>query len=258
MEINRSVNNFMTPLRRTSKIDEISFVYNKAANKFGVGCNEREFFKFSTPSPNFDCKNSHNSEFEKRLNARWILSLIHVWTRIELYLVNNVMYFAKLLALTTHICNQYCILSAKYLFDKIFIEDCICKKAKDNFARIPSFLDVKISNDHVRVLLEYDREDSYDLSSISSRLSLRFRELSPNARAPVRAREGSVGYDLFSAVSKTIEPLECNVVPTDIALIAPPGVYPRIAPRSGLAIKNTDVGAGVVNIDYRGNVKLLL
>ena len=78
MEINRSVNNFMTSLRRTSKIDEISFVYNKATNKFGAECNEREFFKFSTPSPNFDCKNTYNSEFEKLLNAHWILSLIHV------------------------------------------------------------------------------------------------------------------------------------------------------------------------------------
>ena len=72
MEINRSVNNFMTSLRRTSKIDEISFVYNKATNKFGAGCNEREFFKFSTLTPNFDYKNSYNSEFEKLLNAHWI------------------------------------------------------------------------------------------------------------------------------------------------------------------------------------------
>ena len=258
MEINRWVNNFMTSLRRTVKIDEISFVYNKATNKFGVGCNEREFFKCSTPSSNFDCENSYNGEFEKLLDAHWILSPIHIWTRIEMYHVDNVMYFAKLVDLTIHICDQYCISSAKYLSDKIFIEDSICKQAKDNFVRIPSALDVKISNELVRVLLEFDREDSYDLSSISGRLPLRFKKLSPNAKTPVRATEGSVGYDLFSAVFKTIEPLECDVVPTDIALIAPPGVYPRIAPRSSLAIKNTHVGAGVVDIDYRGNVQIVI
>ena len=52
--------------------------------------------------------------------------------------------------------------------DKVFIEDSICKQAKDNFVRIPSVLDVKISNELVRVLLEFDRENSYGLSSISS------------------------------------------------------------------------------------------
>ena len=257
MEINRWVNTFMTSLRRTVKIDEISFVYNKATNKFGVGCNEREFFKCSTPSSNFDWENSYYGEFEKLLNAHWILSPIHIWTRIEMYHV-DVMYFAKLVDLTIHICDQYCISPAKYLSDKIFIEDSICKQVKDNFVRIPSVLYIKISNELVRFLLEFDREDSYDLSSISSRLPLRFKKLSPNAKAPVHATEGSVGYDLFSVVFKTIEPLECDVVPTDIALIAPPGVYPRITPRSSLAIKNMDVGAGIVDIVYRGNVKIVI
>ena len=79
------------------------------------------------------------------------------------------------------------------------------------------------------------REGGYDLSN-SSRLPLRFKKLLPDAKAPVRATEGSVGYDLFSVVFKTIEPQECDVVPTDIALIAPPGVYPRTAPRSSLVI----------------------
>ena len=91
--------------------------------------------------------------------------------------------------------------------DKVFIEDSICKQAKDNFVRIPSVLDVKISNELVRVLLEFDRENSYGLSSISSWLPLRFKKLSPSAKAPVHDTKRCVGSDLFSAVSKTIEPL---------------------------------------------------
>jgi dUTP pyrophosphatase len=39
----------------------------------------------------------------------------------------------------------------------------------------------------------------------------------------------------------------------------PTGYYARVAPRSGLAVKNfIDVGAGVIDEDYRGDVKVLL
>lgn len=39
----------------------------------------------------------------------------------------------------------------------------------------------------------------------------------------------------------------------------PSGCYGRVAPRSGLAVKNfIDVGAGVVDSDYRGNVGVVL
>ena len=46
---------------------------------------------------------------------------------------------------------------------------------------------------------------------------------------------------------------------TDLAIAIPPLTYARIAPRSGLAVKNyIDTGAGVVDYDYRGNVGVVL
>ena len=49
------------------------------------------------------------------------------------------------------------------------------------------------------------------------------------------------------------------MVPTDLAIAVPAGTYGRVAPRSGLAAKNfIDVGAGVVDADYRGNVNVIL
>ena len=39
----------------------------------------------------------------------------------------------------------------------------------------------------------------------------------------------------------------------------PLGTYARIAPRSGLAIRNfIGVGVGVVDLDYRGEIKVVL
>ena len=44
-----------------------------------------------------------------------------------------------------------------------------------------------------------------------------------------------------------------------MAFAIPVGNYGRIAPRSGLAAKHSiDVGAGVIDADYRGELKVLL
>ena len=49
------------------------------------------------------------------------------------------------------------------------------------------------------------------------------------------------------------------LISTAISMAIPDGNYGRIAPRSGLAAKNSiDVGAGVIDSDYRGEVKVLL
>lgn len=49
------------------------------------------------------------------------------------------------------------------------------------------------------------------------------------------------------------------IVKTDLAIAIPENTYARIAPRSGLAVKHfIDVGAGVVDYDYRGNVGVVL
>lgn len=46
---------------------------------------------------------------------------------------------------------------------------------------------------------------------------------------------------------------------TDIQVEVPEESYGRVAPRSGLAVKNfIDVGAGVVDEDYRGNLGVVL
>ena len=49
------------------------------------------------------------------------------------------------------------------------------------------------------------------------------------------------------------------LVGTGLAFAIPVGNYGRLAPRSGLAVKNSlHVGAGVIDADYRGEVKVLL
>jgi len=88
---------------------------------------------------------------------------------------------------------------------------------------------------------------------------LRWAKLSDSAKAPTRGSAKAAGYDLYSAEEATIEPGKRKLVATDIQIEVPSGCYGRVAPRSGLAVKHgIDVGAGVVDEDYRGNVKVLL
>lgn len=88
---------------------------------------------------------------------------------------------------------------------------------------------------------------------------LKVKKLSANATLPARATAGSAGYDLFSAEDCTIHAGMRKIVKTDLSIAIPPHHYGRIAPRSGLSWKkHVDIGAGVIDFDYRGAVGMLL
>ncbi|OCT86929.1 hypothetical protein XELAEV_18020619mg, partial [Xenopus laevis] len=88
---------------------------------------------------------------------------------------------------------------------------------------------------------------------------LNFAKLTENAYTPTRGSARAAGYDLYSAYDYVIPALEKLVVKTDIQIRVPTGCYGRVAPRSGLAAKYfIDVGAGVIDEDYRGNVGVVL
>ncbi|KAL2088912.1 hypothetical protein ACEWY4_015811 [Coilia grayii] len=88
---------------------------------------------------------------------------------------------------------------------------------------------------------------------------LKFAKLTENATVPTRGSAKAAGYDLYSAYDCSIGPMDKAIVKTDIQIAIPHGCYGRVAPRSGLAAKHfIDVGAGVVDEDYRGNVGVVL
>ncbi|RDW74042.1 putative dUTP pyrophosphatase [Coleophoma crateriformis] len=88
---------------------------------------------------------------------------------------------------------------------------------------------------------------------------LLIKKLSEKARLPTRGSAFAAGYDIYAA-KETVVPARGKVlVDTDISMAVPAGTYGRIAPRSGLASKHMiDTGAGVIDADYRGQVKVLL
>ena len=70
---------------------------------------------------------------------------------------------------------------------------------------------------------------------------------------------GSAGHDLFALEDFTIEAHNQTMVNTGITMKMPPGHYGQIAPRSGLAAKNSiAVMAGIIDEDYTGELKVIL
>ena len=88
---------------------------------------------------------------------------------------------------------------------------------------------------------------------------VRIKFNTPLAKIPQRGTLGSAGWDLHSAENTVIPAGGRKLVDTGLSMAFEGPYYVRIAPRSGLAVKNCiDVGAGVIDSDYRGPVKVLL
>lgn len=84
-------------------------------------------------------------------------------------------------------------------------------------------------------------------------------KLTEHAFPPHRATPFAAGFDLRSAYDSVVPKHGKVLIKTDIAVVLPKNCYGRIAPRSGLALKHfIDVGAGVIDRDYTGNVCVLL
>ena len=83
--------------------------------------------------------------------------------------------------------------------------------------------------------------------------------LSDTAVIPSRGSKHAAGYDLSASVTVTIKPGNKSLVSTDLAFKIPNGHYGRVAPRSGFSWKqHTHIGAGVIDSDYRGHVRILV
>ena len=99
----------------------------------------------------------------------------------------------------------------------------------------------------------------YLLKKFGAMSKLQFKKLGPNAQIPTKQSALAAGFDMYASEAKLIPKKDRLAVKTDIAVAIPDGWYGRVASRSGLAFKfGIDVGAGVIDADYRGEIAILL
>ena len=249
MNINRWANEGMNELRKFYKTTDLAFVYDGFFNFFGIGC--------SNPDLLYKGDNDAYSsfDFERVLNNLWNKSPMEEWTRCEIYVSGCVVWIARKVVFGPHHYSTNCIKESQArseLFDEVTDSTCLYLRYKIAW-RHQSFQE-SFSNGKQIVLLEVL---DFFMDSIDDKL--RYRKLSKYATAPTRVIAGFARYDLYSAVGITLSAGCCVLVPTDIALQCPEGVYLEcLSPRSSLACRFTDVGAGVVDIDYTVNVKVAI
>jgi deoxyuridine 5'-triphosphate nucleotidohydrolase len=79
------------------------------------------------------------------------------------------------------------------------------------------------------------------------------------AKLPTRGSQHSAGLDLCACETAVVPPQSRAMISTGLAVAIPAGHYGRIAARSGMALSSgIDVLAGVVDADYRGELRVLL
>ena len=89
-------------------------------------------------------------------------------------------------------------------------------------------------------------------------MTIKVKLMNKNAKVPQRQLQ-SAGYDLFACADATLCEGEATKVYIGVAIAIPEGYVGLVKPRSGLAFQESvDAMAGVIDQDYRGEIKCLL
>ena len=225
MNTNRWANEFMNDLRKFYKTADLAFEYDVVFNTFSVG--------FSNPDLLYrgDGDAYTSFDFEKIANKLWNDSPMEEWTRCAICVSDCVVWFTRKIIFGPHHCTTSCIKKPEppnEFIDEVTDSNCLYLRYKISH-RHQSFQE-SFSDGKQLVLLEV-----LDFFMDSDDHKLRYKKLSKDATEPTRATAGSVEYDLYSTVGITTSAGSCVLVPRDIALQCPKGIYARVEPRSSMA-----------------------
>eukprot|EP00252_Welwitschia_mirabilis_P004513 TRINITY_DN1484_c0_g1_i1.p1 TRINITY_DN1484_c0_g1~~TRINITY_DN1484_c0_g1_i1.p1 ORF type:complete len:209 (-),score=15.97 TRINITY_DN1484_c0_g1_i1:84-710(-) len=125
--------------------------------------------------------------------------------------------------------------------------------------RLLSNIRTKMPQQQMETIAHSNGNDNAEVCLKSADGYLFVKKLSSKATLPSRASAKAAGYDLSGACECVVPARGKCLVQTDLSIAIPESTYARIAPRSGLAWKHSiDVGAGVIDADYRGPVGVIL
>ena len=89
-------------------------------------------------------------------------------------------------------------------------------------------------------------------------MKVKIKRFYPYARIPEKATIGSACFDLYSARFVLLEPNKKKKIETDIVFKFSSKYARRIYPLSSMSLKGVVLGGCVVDLDFRGNIAVLL
>ncbi|MBU1135993.1 MAG: dUTP diphosphatase [Nanoarchaeota archaeon] len=90
------------------------------------------------------------------------------------------------------------------------------------------------------------------------KLRINIKKLNQEAKIPIYASEEAAGCDFYSNEDLVLKPNETKIVGTGIAIELPKATCMQMWDRSGLGVKGIHRYAGLIDSDYRGEIKIVL
>lgn len=87
---------------------------------------------------------------------------------------------------------------------------------------------------------------------------LKVKKLFEDVVLPKRQTNDSAGYDICSYRDDVVPSNSHKLIETGLSFTVPEGTYGQLMPRSSMSCKGLLVGAGVIDRDYTGHVKVLI
>ncbi len=92
----------------------------------------------------------------------------------------------------------------------------------------------------------------------SQPIVLRIEKVNPKAKLPQKAHEGDAGYDLYANDYYSLPPYGQALISTGVKMAIPEGYAGLIWDKSGLAFEGMKIMGGVIDSNYRGEIKVVL
>jgi len=90
------------------------------------------------------------------------------------------------------------------------------------------------------------------------KIPVKVKKLNADAKVPVVSTEHAAGFDIYSCEDYELQIGETHAVASGIAMEVPVGKVLFIWDRSGMGFKGIHRFAGVIDSDYRGELKIVL
>ncbi len=89
------------------------------------------------------------------------------------------------------------------------------------------------------------------------KINVKVKLLHPDAKIPTYGSLEAAGFDLYAIKEEVLEPGKVTIVPTGVCLEVPQGYCYPFWDRSGLAAKGIQHFGGLIDSDYRGELKVI-